>query len=343
MQYITTVYDSLNYGSFFQAKALEWELSRYGPVCFLNIHHQNITMQTLEACTKKLLKGQLAAAKLEAVKCRHFIRAQRAFPVVDRNRAAFSETDRFYFGSDEIWNIHREKIRKSKEFFGWHYPESGRIALAPSINRTQLTQMQSCGYIAEELNRFAAISVRDVHTKEVIDSITGRDTVLVGDPTLLFTKEDYEPCREEITEEPFILFYAYGMMLNPEVKRQIKAFAAARGLKLISVGRWFDFCDKCVPASPGQFLDYVRKAEYVITETFHGLMFSLIYEKQFFVFPCGNVKVEELMDILDVKQRLCTADAPMEEIVRSDLDYAEVTPRVRAHGERLRSFIRAQA
>ena len=113
-------------------------------------------------------------------------------------------------------------------------------------------------------------------------------------------------------------------MLNEELISNITAYARRNNKKIISVGKWFDFCDENVPASPEMFLGYMDAADYVFTDTFHGLMFSLIYEKQVLVFPCGNTKVEQALEMFKISQRMYTCESTIDVQLSKRIDYENV-------------------
>ena len=339
MNHIITVYDSLNYGSFFQARALQWELDKYAETVFIDIRHQNILQQTIRSSLGKAVRRKFSAFALEWKKYRAFKKAQRVFKTIPLKRISKSEGDCFFFGSDEIWNISRKKISRSHEFFGMGLPEAIRIAVAPSVNRAEINDFRNRPELVTELKKFYAVSVRDYHTKKVMEELLDRECLLVGDPTLMMEAEDYRKYQVRIKSEPYILIYSYGMMFRPGVEEKIRKFAETHRLKIISVGFWFSFCDKCIIPTPEEFLGWIDQAEYVITETFHGLMFSLIFEKNIAIFPCGNIKVEELLGIFDLTDRLCGPNDSLEEILQKGPEYNLLTPKIKAHGERLRLFI----
>ena len=341
MYYIVTVFDSLNYGSYFQAHALQWELEKYGEVRFVDIHHQSTKRQTVYSLAKNLAKKRLGAAILDLRKYILFSEARKSFKVIDISQIIDRDEDVYFFGSDEIWNIHREKIRKSKEFFGYGFPEHSRIALAPSLNQTSLEEILESGYVIKELKKFEKISVRDNHSKEVIEKATGKRCVLVADPTLMFEKDYYKALQtQNVTEEHFILLYTYGKMLKPDVMNCIRKYADDNGLIIVSIGRYFDFCDICKAVSPETFLTYICNADYVVTDTFHGLMFSLIYEKQFLTFPCGNVKVEESLEMLGLQNRLCRDINLFAELIEEKIQYERISSSLGAYSNTTKMFIR---
>lgn len=326
MIHIVTVYDSLNYGSFFQAYALQKELSKYESTDYLDIHHQSIRKETLNYAIKKIIKLKFKDANLAVKKYLIFKNEQKRFVTTNINDIKNDNLDLFVFGSDEIWNISRDKIKKSKEFFGAGIKSKRKFSYAPSINTTTLEQIQKNEYIKDELNEFIEISVRDTYSKNIISKFLNRDIKVVCDPTLLLQKEDFKNIQVNMKKNNYILLYTYGKMLNNDVIRKIKMFARENGLKIISIGKYFSFCDECIAASPKEFLGYIDNAKYVFTDTFHGTIFSIIYEKNFLVFPCGNIKVEEILKQFDLLNRMISYDKnyELEYIVNNKINYLSV-------------------
>lgn len=107
--HIVTVYDSVNYGSFFQARALFDYLSNYGQVDFVDIHHQRIGYAALKQSIKYVMKKEIKKSLFEFHKMLIFKKAQKTLQIVEMKRVINHEAV-FWFGSDEIWNVHREKI-----------------------------------------------------------------------------------------------------------------------------------------------------------------------------------------------------------------------------------------
>lgn len=324
MIYIITVYDSLNYGSYFQAYALKKYLSKYGNVCFLDVNHQNPFLQTFLYCGKHFLKFKISDSLLHIKKYWKFKAAKKKFLIKKLDKIIINDEDVFVFGSDEIWNIDRAKIRQTKEFFGYNINSSNKISYAVSVNTATKELFDKYFYTKSLLNDFKKISVRDQSSKKVIDSVVGCDCSLVIDPTLLVDCAIFEQIQIPSKCNDYILLYTYGRMLKGDVINQIKKYAKDNNKKIISVGNWFDFCDYNISASPEEFLGYVKNADYVFTDTFHGIMFSLIFQKQFVAFDCGNTKVKDVLCMFELYERYKEINDSIESIVSTAIDYSKI-------------------
>ena len=93
---------------------------------------------------------------------------------------------------------------------------------------------------------------------------------------------DYKSEVPQIKDSNYILVYGYdNRLIEKKYVQEIKAFAKKHGKKLYAVGFFQDWCDKLIVASPLEVLGWVKQADYVVCETFHGTVFSIKYQKQF--------------------------------------------------------------
>jgi hypothetical protein len=129
-------------------------------------------------------------------------------------------------------------------------------------------------------------------------------------------------------EEPtsirnFILVYAH--RFSPTEVQKTVEFARRQGKPLISAGFCLDWCDRSMVASPLQFLGLIRAADYVITNTFHGTAFSIIYRKAFGAFISNKIKVQSLLNDFGLAERALDEHSDIQEVVCSDYDRAALT------------------
>lgn len=340
MIHIVTVYDSLNYGSYYQAQALKGYLSQFDKTDFLDVHHQNLRKDTLREVLRAVKRGKIKRAKSVYDKYRVFRKKHKSIELTDISMG--TDKDIYVFGSDEIWNLDREKMKKSREFFGANIPGKNKIAYAPSVNTTTLETFKANPYCKEELQKFAGISVRDTHSKEVIGELMGKEPVMVVDPTLLVDRSFYEERMAKLTKKsPYLMIYSYGAMFRLKgVKEKITKLARDKGLKIIAVGQKFDFCDESVMATPEEFLWYVANADFIVTDTFHGSIFSSIFEKNFVAYNIGNQKVNELLSDYKLAERMLDENASLEDAYNVGNNYDKCNETKKITREKSFSFLK---
>lgn len=190
-------------------------------------------------------------------------------------------------------------------------------------NKMGLTQE-----IKNGLKKFSGIGCRDVTTQKFVEDITGRkDTTLNIDPVLLYGFEKEQKTWDTgkwRMEQPYILIYAYHSNLNAknEVK-EIKKYANKYGFKIISCGYYHPWCDENINATPEEFLELVKNAQSVVTDTFHGTVFSLICKKKFCSIIRGNgYKLKALLDESDMSNRIAWNEKDIYNILSTEeMDY----------------------
>ena len=179
--------------------------------------------------------------------------------------------------------------------------------------------------VSSALSNFQAMSVRDVGTENYVLSLyNGRierhlDPVLIG--PLSKMKHRKVPFRN------YLLVYAYGSRIRSESEIcAIKAFAKKHGLKTVAIGGAQFWCDYFIPATPFRMLDYFYYADYIVTDTFHGTIFSVINHKKvaIIVRKTNKNKLTDLAETLQIKQRIIEDFSQFESIISSEIDYVAI-------------------
>lgn len=187
------------------------------------------------------------------------------------------------------------------------------------------------------LDRFAALSARESSGQEIIRELTGRDVPLVCDPTLLIDAERWSGVAgmSEGVDSPYILCYLMGN--NPyqrEFVHELKALTGYRIVQMPHLDRYIasdnGFADACVyNANPAGFLGLVKNAALVCTDSFHGTIFSSIFNTPFFVFPrftkkatlSTNTRIESLLNRLDLRNRFVERGDDAVDCLSREIDF----------------------
>ncbi len=203
----------------------------------------------------------------------------------------------------------------------------------PNIQSDELKRVfdQAGNSIKEYLNNMKAISVRDKATYDIVKKITNRKIDVVCDPTFLLTKEDYKKEIGNKLNDNYIFVYLFSN-LNSSLVQKIKDFAKSRNLKIISGTNNYNWCDDCVINNPINFMNSIYYADYVITDTFHGTIFSINFEKQFIVLNKKKNKVNELLKNFNFEDRLFEENSNIE-ILDEKIDYKLRNKPLKEHRE----------
>ena len=218
-------------------------------------------------------------------------------PSVDRLSELANEYDVFVVGSDQVWRK-RYSIDIPSFFFSFLPGEKKRIAYAASFGISENDYGEELTQVCKNLlAKFSAVGVREKTAVKLCDEVFGVKAEQVLDPTLLLTKEDYLQLIEDnkidnVPTTPFLLLYVIDTA--SEKTAIARRMAAEKGLEVYQI-KPSDFKDvgsrhvnDCIYPHISTWLYAFNQASYIITDSFHGTVFSIIFEKPFLTF--GNTK-----------------------------------------------------
>lgn len=231
------------------------------------------------------------------------------------------KADAFVVGSDQIWNT-----RDGIYYLSWARDDVRKIAYAASFGGCDT--LPEDALLEKWLRRFDNVSVREQSGIEICKKVGRHDVECVADPTMLLTAEDYlKIASTDYPKEKYLFIYFLGTRTNINWK-EIHAFAKAKGLKIVYVasqGQEDKF--KHTQATIHQWLSLIAHAEYVITNSFHGTVFTLLFGRKFMTYPVTGVAVKmndritTLLNPLGLEHHIyCDNILPIEE----DIDYDKV-------------------
>lgn len=328
---IITVYNSPNFGSCWQARALYTKLIQMGhtPVMIdagtRSVFHRIIKPSVL-SISKAIVSLNIKKARFQYKRLQSFRNNYKSMKIC----ADMSQLDNFdivVLGSDEIWNVDRKEMRDFPIFWGKDVV-CKKISYAPSINTATKESLLAYG-VVELLKEMAAISVRDRWSREQLIGLTDRNISCVIDPTLLLEPNYYYNNfnATDFIKGKYIALYFFNF--TEESKRLIKKIAAIMQMKIVSIGSWMDWCDYSV-VDENPFI-YYKNAALIITNTFHGTAFSINLSKDFICFTSGKQKIKELLDLFDLQNRAVdglTVDDIVSVINHNIINWDDVTGKV---------------
>ncbi len=251
--------------------------------------------------------------------------------------------DAVFIGSDEVFSI---EAGVNPFFFGIGVPCSHIYTYAACCGPTDLNtikQKHMQQLIKAGLSDIEKISVRDKNTFDIASSLTDKNIDIVCDPVILYGYTDEIEQAEREIKDNYLLIYAYdNNMNNREETKKILSFARKRNLKIVSAGFYHKWCDKCVDGDPIKILGYFKYAEYVITDTFHGSVMSLITNSDFAAKIRGNKnKLYDLLDRFNLSDRIIENFSALNTIFDKSIDYKNVNKCISDYREKSMKFITA--
>lgn len=290
---VVTIFNELNYGAYLQAYALKKYLTEQGhSVEFYkkekwsakdSLHALHLRKPAKLPFHYKLLKSYMKDWK-------HF--------VVTKNLTGY---DAVIIGSDELWNVRNYNFSHDTYYIGIGVGAHKCLTYAVSCNNCTVDEFSKQYPEIDNFYALDGIAVRDKNTYDLVTALSTRTPKMVLDPTFL---TDYE-VDGRIEKEDYILIYGY-YFTEEEINSIRKYISQYSGIKTIAVGFIHNWCDKNIACGPLEFLNYVKYARCVITSTFHGTVFSIIFRKNFVTFGRNNLKISDLLRKFSLENRNAT-------------------------------------
>lgn len=338
-----------NYGSFLQAYGLKKEIEKLGhtvqfvdyqaePSVVLSEEEQNSSSANSKISKAfHMLSPAYRAWRKKQIKMnstfQEFSRAynEQFLPKLNIKKEynICPKLDVLVIGSDEVFNCTQpgNKVGFSRQLFGKNNNAKKVISYAASFGSTTYEKLEQY-HIAEEvgelLSQFDSISVRDENSQKIVERLCGFSPTSHIDPVLLYDFPEVNSIS--VSMDNYIVVYAYADRIRGKEAEAIREFAKRENKKILSLGFYQPFCDEYVLASPLEVLAYIKHADYVITDTFHGTVFSIKYQKKFgtIIRDSNQQKLGDLMKRFGVMERqICELEC-IQEIVLSELDKGKI-------------------
>lgn len=194
----------------------------------------------------------------------------------------------------------------------------------------------------ERLQNFKALGIREQWMVPYLKEHTNVEVKKVLDPTLLLEQKDYDKITypERLEKEKYVLLYA--RRRNDKMTAYADKIAKENGWKVIDISLQATNADRhrmFYEAGVEEFLALVRDAEFVVTNSFHGMIFSVQFRKDFVIFSreqC-NIKIAELMELFNLSDRILVNG---DESFREKIDYKDVFARIQPEKEKSIKYLK---
>lgn len=346
---LATVYYQPNYGSVLQAYATQYIFEKLGYETLTincNIINKRVKKRKILYYLKNIIHKDifLGQVKRYSIKWRKLIDASFRLHMSDRDKA-FQEfrkekihlskavpldkifmlceknVDAVIVGSDQLWlpsNI-------TADFFTLNYvPENiKKISYGTSFGISELPEKIKV-QTARFLERLAYISVREKSGVKIVSELSDKEVTLVCDPTLLLGADEWisKMSKGRIIKDKYIFCYFLGA--NPAHRDYAKKLAEKRKCKIVNIPHLEEYIKadekyadySLYDSSPLEFLNLVYFAEHICTDSFHGTVFSIIFNKSFNTFrrfkktsgASTNNRIDSLMELCGLKKQIIEED-----------------------------------
>ena len=254
------------------------------------------------------------------------------------------KADIYVTGSDQTWNSQYNEGIDRGFFLDFIPEESRRIAFVSSFGKTELDKGE-IGETKRLLSRYEKISVREDSAVKIVRDLGLDSPVHLVDPTLMLDKEEWMKITSpRLVKEPYLIL----MLLYNEdnhATEYARKIADEKGLILVKIS-WElkkpPFVDQLFThRSPSDFLSLFLYADFVVTNSFHGLAFSLNMQKQFVIVPRTefNSRIESLLRLVGQSDRLVTSQENAIIESRETIDYSQIDICIKKEREKAVEFL----
>lgn len=317
---LLTYHHSVNYGAMLQSYATVKALRSLGH----EVEFINIRQEETRGTNPVLFYFKLKALKKFVHK--FYPPETREFDSIEELRKADFNYDCMIVGSDQVWNPQISKDKCLAYFLDFGGEDIRRLSYASSfaLSKWPTNNNELTAAVAKALNRFSGLSVREKTGQQILKETFHLDSTLVVDPTMLF--EDYDEVTGHVNENGNVVAY----LLNRTPMQMQKAIELSKAFgkrpKLISTIRPTKGFAYVYPPSIEGWIRYIGGAGLVITDSFHGLVFSLLYKRNFVVITPENGRNSRLKDLLTSyglsdRYFLETDDIPYNKLINTPIDY----------------------
>lgn len=236
--------------------------------------------------------------------------------------------DVFIVGSDQLWN----PVNVGTDFFTLNFVPDGKLKLsyATSFGVSHIPASLHRKY-RHYLRRFDRLSTREKSGQTLIRDLAQRDAAVVCDPTLLQERDFWDTLKGEapIVAGEYIFCYFIGS--RADVRAHAMKFREKTGLPIVVLPHIDEYVKSDVgfgdralyDVGPAEFVNLIAHATYVLTDSFHGTVFSLLYGKRFYTYNrfrsegggSMNSRISSLLEIAGAPERRVEVDRLVEELL----------------------------
>ncbi len=362
-----------NYGSMLQSFATQKVLDRYGVKYELLAYKKKLTPLFAIKSLPRLLNRIIWQDKLNEKRKQKFLKKHpelnkgveertQAFDQFRENN--FSAPIKTYYGYDELQrqsNNYSAFLAGSDQLWSpsglptnfynlmFTYDDAVRISYASSFGVKKIPWYQR-RRTKNYLNRIQFISCREESGSEIVKDLTNRDVPVVADPTILFNGDEWEQMlpSKRVQEGKYIFSYILGT--EKKYRDEVLKLSKEKGLPIVSIHQYVDadlgFGDvEITDASPTEFVDLIRNAEYVCTDSFHGSVFSILCHRKLVIFnrysdassSSKNTRIDNLCGKLGISDRRFSGDIIKD--ASGEINYTSIDKKLETMRQESRDYL----
>lgn len=321
---IITFHNPVNYGALLQAYALQLTIRRLGHDCRIIDYRNNETKYGFQKIIRKQkgIKNKIfqliSLPNYFNIKKKYnkfsefsskYLKITKETYFYNSNFSKISDCfDMFLCGSDQIWKPVNNKLDENYFLNFISDDRKLKVAYAPSFGVSKINEDLN-EKVYSMLKDFTSISVREKEGQEILRRIGIHNVNVVLDPTFLLKKGDWDKfVKTPIIKEKYIV--AYCLDHSKEFMQALKKIKEIKKIKVVLISglgvNLVKNIDEVFYGGPQDFLNLIKNAEYVFTNSFHAIIFSIIFNKDFLTVKHrkSNSRIDTLLKTFGLESRL---------------------------------------
>ncbi len=250
------------------------------------------------------------------------------------------EADVYICGSDQIWNSFFQNGKDPAFYLDFVPDDKLKISYAASF-ATENIEENIKPFVTKKVKRIDAVSVRESSAVKILKDLGFTNIKHVVDPVFLLNKESWNNISsQEKVKKPYILVYDADN--NPSIKNFVLEMSKNNNWEIVTISNRISYADKNLSyKGPNIFLSLIKEASFVVSNSFHAVAFSLIFEKQFVVFNRAeqiNTRMKDIVDILDINETILPYNTTQDKY-NYIINYDKVRPILQKHIKESKQFL----
>lgn len=329
-----TFHWATNYGAVLQAFALqmylekrgyETEIINYIPI---NVKSRQVISNIKSVNINEILKEH----RINKFRKRYLKLSTNTYFTNKQLSDCCLDYDLYICGSDQVWNewflLYSEKAPNLSYYLNFVKDGKHRISYATSFGTEKLTQKVS-DLVKPELKKFKNIGLRERTGKDIVEKLGIKGTLVV-DPTLLLDSQTYYELIQNIKIKEHFNFFSYILHENQKLASRISEYI------------FENFFDKSIekkfnqqPIGVLEWLYYLNNSRFVLTNSFHGVVFSIIFHRPFIVVPVEGAKMNDrintLLSLLNLESRIIAEfnEENIDNLIKEEINWEKVEVKLR--------------
>ena len=348
---IITWHNHGNFGSALQAYALQETMKTWGRVEFINYQKKPRNILTEIRGTMGLLSDKMLGQRFERFRfSRHsfihkYLHEGECIASYEQLQEQSKKYDVIVCGSDQIW---APNLFNPIYFAPFASSNSRKISYAASIGLNEIPDSLVPKY-KELLSDFYAISIREDTGRELLKKTCQIESTVVLDPTLLHSASFYASKERKVRGIEDKYLFCYFLNADHNYRERVELYARTHRLKIVGVSEKAsdaEWMHRLTRLGADHFIWLINNAEVIMTDSYHGTIFSLLFHKQFWTFVrfaedspiCQNSRIRQLKHYFGDIIRLIGPTDVLDDC--KVIDYTDFEKRLEILREHSMNFIR---